>query len=134
MRTAALFFMRLLLGLIFFWQGFGKVFSWKISGVYENFFSPYESTILPEWFLWLTAYYTSFAELICGVLLILGLWRKPAYLLLGTVLIIVAFGHGMQDYIWDAKYVMHRALILIPLMLLPSEWDRWSLDQFIKNR
>lgn len=134
MRHASLFLLRWLLGLIFFWQGFGKVFSWKLDGVYENFFKSFDATILPEWLLWTTAYFTSFTELICGILLLLGIWRKPAYLLLGFVLIIIAFGHGLESYIWDAKYVMQRAFLLIPLMLIPLEWDQWTLDEFIKNR
>jgi len=133
MRIAALFLVRLLLGLIFFWQGFGKVFVWKITGIYERAFAGLEETFLPDWLLWAMAYYTSFVELICGTLVVLGLWRKQAYLLLASVLIIVAFGHGAESYIWDIRFVLQRAVFLILLMLLPMEWDRWSLDEYLRR-
>ncbi len=134
MRSASLFLMRWLVGLIFFWQGFGKVFEWTVDGVYENYFKSYEATFLPEWLIWTSAYYTSYVELICGFVLLIGLKRKSAYLLLSSVLIIVSFGHGLDSYIWDSTYVIHRALFLIPLMLLPGEWDRWSLDAYLMRR
>lgn len=120
-----MFLLRVLLGLIFFLQGFGKVFSWGVGNVYANAFSPYEVTFLPKVLLKITAYYTSYVELIFGLLIIIGLFRRWSYLALGSVLVIVTFGHGVKDPIWDLHHVLFRAALLVPLMLLPQAWDRW---------
>lgn len=131
-RAAGMFIMRVLLGLIFMMQGYGKVFSWGMQNVYKSFES-YESTFLPTFLLKFTAYYTSFAELICGLLLVLGLFRNYALYILGSVLLIVSFGHGLSTPIWDLSHVMFRAALLIPLLLLPQEWDKWQLEHRIRK-
>ncbi|HFB99674.1 MAG TPA: DoxX family membrane protein, partial [Phaeodactylibacter sp.] len=74
-RSIALFTIRVLLGLIFFMQGFGKVFTWGVPNVYNNVFAAYEETFLPIVLLKFIAYYTSYIELLGGFLLILGLVR-----------------------------------------------------------
>lgn len=133
-RSVALLFMRLLLGIIFLLQGFGKVFSIGVDDLYNSFFLDYENTFLPIWLLKLTAYYTSYAELIGGGLLILGLFRNFALYLLASVLLIVSFGHGMMMPIWDLQHVLFRAILLIPLLLLPEEWDKWQLQHLMGRK
>lgn len=132
-RIAGLFFIRALLGVIFFMQGFGKVFIWGVSGVYENIFQTYEETFLPKFLLWFTAYFTSYAEWICGALLLIGLWRRIAIFILGALLLLVSFGHGVLTPIWSLEDVFPRAILLILLFLLPSEWDQWSLDHLFRE-
>jgi len=62
---------RLILGLIFFMQGFGKVFSWGVENVYQMpFFYETYKDLLPDFIIHATAYYTSYVELIGGFLLI----------------------------------------------------------------
>jgi uncharacterized membrane protein YphA (DoxX/SURF4 family) len=94
-RAAALLFTRALLGIIFLMQGYGKVFTYTVPKVYSMFFNDFEKTLLPKWLIWGTAYYTSYVELICGFLLIIGLFRKYALYLLGVDLLVVSFGHGL---------------------------------------
>lgn len=132
-RAAGLLFIRGLLGIIFFMQGFGKVFTFSVPKVYQMFFRDFESTFLPKWLIWLTAYYTSYVELICGFLLILGLWRKYAMWLLAADLFVVSFGHGLLEPIWDLSHVMPRAILLVILFLVPQEWDKWSADRYITS-
>ncbi|MEM6376658.1 MAG: DoxX family membrane protein [Bacteroidota bacterium] len=132
-RAVGLFFIRVLLGIIFFMQGFGKVFTWGIEGVYASAFKSYEATFLPKWLIYSTAYYTSFVELIGGALLLLGLFRKWAYFALGSVLLIVSFGHGLASPIWSLDDVFPRAILLAALLLLPTAWDSWSLDHRLTN-
>ncbi len=127
-------FARLLLGVIFLMQGFGKVFTWGVSNVYNNGFKAYEETFLPKSIIQFTTYFTSYAELICGLLLILGLFRKQAYWILAIVLVIVSFGHGLTSPIWDLQHVFFRSALLLFLMMIPLEKDRFSLDSFLKTR
>jgi uncharacterized membrane protein YphA (DoxX/SURF4 family) len=130
-RAAAILFARALLGIIFLMQGYGKIFNYTVPKVYNLFFKDFEKTFLPKWLIWGTAYYTSYVEMICGFLLIIGLFRKYALFLLGIDLLIVSFGHGLLEPIWDLQHVMPRAILLIAILLVPRQWDRWCLDGFL---
>lgn len=132
--TIGLFITRVLLGLIFFMQGFGKVFTWGIDDVYNKFFVPFQSTFLPDFIIRFTVYYTSYVELTGGFLLILGLFRNYALYALGIDLIIVSFGHGIMEPIWDLQHIIYRAVLLIPLLLLPDDWDKLSIDFYLKKK
>ena len=129
----ATLFVRLLLGLIIGMQGFGKVFNIGISNIYNGGFKSFEETFLPTFILKATAYFTSYGELICGILLLLGLFRKQAYYILIAILLIVSFGHGLQSPIWDLQHVMYRSILLVFLLLVPLEKDTISLDTFLKK-
>jgi putative oxidoreductase len=133
-RAAGTLFTRLLLGIIFLMQGYGKIFTYTVPKVYQLFFVDFEKTFLPKWLIWGTAYYTSYAELICGLLLIIGLFRNCALYLLAADLLIVSFGHGLMEPIWDLQHVIPRALLLIALLLVPQQWDRWHLDALFTRK
>lgn len=133
-RSIAILTIRLILGFIFLMQGFGKVFKFGVNGVYENFFAKTYGDILPDFLLQATAYYTSYVELIGGLLLVVGFKRDWALYALASVLVIVTFGHGLTEPIWDLSHVMPRTILLAALLLLPKEWDRFSLDSLFKKR
>ena len=134
MQIPGIFFIRLLLGIIFLMQGYGKIFTIGVQRVYEMFFKDFENTFLPKWLILFTAYYTSYVEMIGGFLLIIGLFRKYAMYLLAVDLLIVSFGHGLMEPIWDLSHVIPRAILLAALFLLPQEWDKWNVDSLIKKR
>ena len=133
LQAAGLFFIRALLGIIFFMQGYGKIFTFGVTKVYEMFFKDFEKTFLPKSLVLFTAYYTSYIELIGGFLLITGLFRKYALFLLAADLLIVSFGHGLMEPIWDLSHVTPRAVLLASLFLLPVSWDRWNIDALVKR-
>lgn len=124
-------FARALLGIIFTMQGYGKIFKFTVPGVYNMFFKDFEKTFLPQWLIWGTAYYTSWIELICGFLLIIGLFRQYALYFLAADLLIVSFGHGLMEPIWDLQHVMPRAILLLTILLAPQQWDQWNTDAFV---
>ena len=134
-RTAAALITRLLLGFIFLMQGFGKVFTMGVENVYKaKFFYGTFKDLLPDALVYSTAYYTSYVELIGGLLLVLGLKSRYALFALASVLIIVTFGHGLASPVWDLSDVMYRAIPLVTLLLLPEQWDKFSLDYLIKKK
>src|SRR5207344_1445666 len=128
------FFILVLLGIIFFMQGYGKIFTMGIHKVYESFFREFENTVLPKWIITSTAFYTSYVEMIAGFLLIAGLFRKFAMYLLALDLLIVSFGHGFMEPIWDLSHVIPRAVLLSALFLLPQQWDSWNADALLKKQ
>ncbi|CAL2078942.1 DoxX family protein [Tenacibaculum sp. 190524A05c] len=132
-KQIAVLTIRVLLGLIFFFQGYGKVFKFGLDTVYKNFFQASYSELLPDFILLFSAYFTSLAELIAGFLLIIGFKRDYALYALALVLIIVTFGHGLKDPIWDLSHVMYRTILLVSLLLLPKELDKFSVDFLIKK-
>ena len=133
-RAAALLFARVLLGIIFMMQGYGKIFNYTVPKVYNLFFKDLEKTFLPKWLIWGTAYYTSYIEMIGGFLLIIGLFRKYTLYLLGIDLLVVSFGHGLLEPIWDLQHVIPRAILLLIILLTPSQWDRWNMDSLLSRR
>jgi uncharacterized membrane protein YphA (DoxX/SURF4 family) len=125
---------RLLLGFIFLMQGYGKVFTWGINKLYNmEFFHETYKKILPDYVTLATAYYTSYVELIGGFLLVLGFKRDYALYALASLLIIVTFGHGLAQPVWDLSHVMYRTILLITLLFIPKEWDKYSLDFYIQK-
>lgn len=132
-RRIGILTIRLVLGFIFLMQGYGKVFNFGVDAVHNNFFAPQYKDIVPEFITIGTAYYTSYVELIGGLLLIIGFRRDFMLYLLGSVLVIVTFGHGLTEPIWDLSHVMYRLILLAALLLLPYEWDHFSLDQVIQR-
>ncbi|WP_298416866.1 DoxX family protein [uncultured Kordia sp.] len=133
-KKIALLTIRLLLGFIFFFQGLGKIVKFGVDNVYNNFFAKTYDGILPDFLLYATAYYTSYIEFLGGALLIIGLKRDYTLYALASVLIIVTFGHGLVEPIWDLSQVMYRAILLLTLLLLPKEWDQYRLDTLLKRK
>jgi putative oxidoreductase len=134
-KIIALTTLRLVLGFIFFMQGFGKVFTWGVDKVFHmNFFYDTYKNLLPTSVIWFTAYYTSWMEFIGGFLVIIGFKRDYALYGLATDLVIVTFGHGLAEPIWDLSHVMPRTILLVSLLLLPKDWDRFSLDFLLSKR
>ena len=134
-RAVALLSIRLVLGLIFFFQGYGKIFSWGVENIYESelFLGAYKD-LLPDFIIHGTAYYTSYIELIGGFILLFGFKTNYVLYALVSVLVIVTFGHGLAEPIWDLSHVMFRLILLVALLLLPREWDRFSLDHLFRKR
>src|SRR6185295_10766288 len=86
-----------ILGFIFFMAGVYKVFDLGPVGHVEKFFLPFQATFLPTWSLWAVGLTIPFVELGAGALVLLGLFRTAAYGGLGVVLVIVTFGHLLQN-------------------------------------
>ena len=121
-------FTRIFLGILFFAQGFDKVFNLKVKEVIHSFEYPVRLKHLPRFPLVAAAYYTSYVELICGFLLIIGFIKYYALYLLGIDMLIVCAALSSLDAMWDMKYIFPRVVLLITLFLIPSEWGVLSID------
>jgi len=128
-RSWALLFARLVLGLIFFMAGIWKVFQLGPLEHARKYFLPFVDTFLPVWSLWLVGVSIPFVELVGGALLLIGLRVREALIALGTVLVIVTFGHLLREPLFNfSGHVIPRLALLLFLLWCPRENDRFSLD------
>lgn len=133
-RSWALLFARLVLGLIFFMAGVYKVFQLGPLQHARKYFLPYADTFLPVWSLWATGVVIPFVELVAGGLVMLGLRTREALVSLGFVLAIVTFGHLLKEPLYEFHtHVIPRLALLLFILLLPREDDRFSIDYILKR-
>jgi len=134
-RSWAILFARLVLGLIFFMAGVYKVFQLGPLEHARKYFLPYADTFLPIWSLWATGVVIPFVELVGGGLVMLGLRMREALVSLGFVLAIVTFGHLLKEPLYEFHtHVIPRLALLLFILLLPREDDRFSLDYLLLFR
>jgi uncharacterized membrane protein YphA (DoxX/SURF4 family) len=134
-RGWAVLFARLVLGLIFFMAGIGKVFQLGPVEHARKYFLPFADTFLPVWSLWFVGVTVPFVELIAGGLLIVGLRTREALIALGAVLVVVTFGHLLHEPLFNfSGHVIPRLALLLFLLWVPREQDRFSLDFFLARR
>lgn len=135
-RAWALLFARGVLGLIFLMAGVWKVFVMTPSGhAHKWFVDPYADTFLPQWSLWATGLTIPFVELVAGALVLVG-WRvDEACVALGGVLLVVTFGHLLKEPLYEFHtHVIPRLALLLFVLVLPREADRYSLDALLARR
>lgn len=130
-ETVLTFILRVILGILFFFQGYDKVFKIKMRGVIETFKFELGTIKVPKWILLPSSYFTSYIELIGGILLIIGLFKIYALYLLGIDLIIVTAAFSMIKPMWDMQLLFPRLVLLGILLYLPDSWDILSLDHII---
>ncbi|MBI2271656.1 MAG: DoxX family membrane protein [Bacteroidetes bacterium] len=128
---AASFIVRVFLGVLFFAQGFDKVFHIKVHSVIHAFEQPLEDHKLPAWMITWAGVYTSYIELICGFMLIIGLFKSIALYLLGIDLLMVCIAFSIIKPMWDIQFVFPRLILLIALLVMPANWDVISVDYLI---
>ena len=134
-RAFALLFARGVLGFIFLMAGVFKVFTLTPEGHVRRWFLPYTDTFLPTWSLWAVGLAIPIVELIAGALVLVGLWIRPALLALGTVLVIVTFGHLLKQPLYPFhEHVIPRLALVLFVLVLPEQDDRFSVDHFLRVR
>ena len=125
---------RVFLGFLFFFQGYDAVAKIGLKKVTDTYHESFGQKGIPRILTSLAAVFTSYTELVCGVLLVFGLFEIAALYLLGLNLVIAGVGFGINQPLWDTRNVFPRLIILLLLLLTPLEWHSWSLDQlFFKS-
>lgn len=138
-QMEAVLIARIFLGLLFFYQGYDKIFRIKVKNVIETIHTPLESRGIPKFFSVIGAYFTSYTELICGAMLIIGFVKYWSLYLLGFDMLFAALALGLVEPMWDMRHVFPRLALLVFLLIIPSQWDvisvdyMWSLIKFIHS-
>lgn len=130
-ESILVFFLRVILGILFFFQGYDKVFQVKISGVIDFFANETRNTKIPDWILKTSAYYTSYIEFLCGGMLIIGLFTKYSLYLLGIDMILVVGAFSMIKPMWDMNQLFPRLILLSILLFLQEKWNTISVDHIL---
>ena len=130
-EIVAVLIARVFLGVLFFFQGYDAVFNIKVKNVVATFETNFANKVIPKFLTAAASWFTSYTELICGFLLIVGLFQYYALYLLGINLIIAAIGFGITSPMWDTRYVLPRLLLLLFLLFVPQGWNTLSLDNLI---
>ena len=135
-RPWALLTTRLVLGLIFFMAGLWKVFDLgPVAHARNMFVEPYADSLLPAWSLWATGVTVPVVELMAGALVLVGWLRRPAYLALAGVLVLVTFGHLVAEPLYPFhQHVVPRLGLLLLLLWAPLEADRFAIDEVGRGR
>ena len=134
-RSWALLFARLVLGLIFFMAGLWKTFQLGPLEHARKYFLPFSDTFLPIWSLWAVGAVIPFVEFLAGGLVILGLRTREALVSLGLILAIVTFGHLLKEPLYEFHtHVIPRLALVLFILVLPREEDRFSVDYMVSRR
>ena len=135
-RTWAIFFARVILGLIFFMAGVWKVFQLgPLQHARRFFVEPYAQTFLPRWSLWATGTTVPIVELVAGAMVLVGWRTRAALFALGAVLVLVTFGHLLLEPLYEFHtHVIPRAALLLFVLVMPTGEDRLSVDSWLARR
>ena len=138
-EVVAMFVVRVFLGTLFFFQGFDAVFKIKVENVFHTIEQPFLDKGLPKIFITIGAYYTSYANLICGFLLIIGFVKYYALYFIGADILMTAFAFSIIKPMWDMQFVFPRLALMIFFLIAPTYWDVisvdyvWSVIKFLKS-
>ncbi|CAN5229691.1 hypothetical protein BH09BAC5_BH09BAC5_12410 [soil metagenome] len=127
----AVFLTRLVLGILFFFQGYDKIFRLGLAKTENAIADALHNTKLPVPFVKFTVAVSSLIELIAGLMLIAGFLIYPALAALGIDLLIVVFAMSLREPLWDMRYLWPRLVLLLLLLLLPALHDRISIDHLM---
>ena len=122
---------RIFAGILFFFQGYDKLFKIRMPGVIDAFAADAERNRIPHALLSVVAYVTSIAEFVGGLLLVLGLCTTFALYALGIDLLVVCLAFTYMKPIWDMKFVFPRFALVIFLLLMPDNYRYFGIDQLI---
>lgn len=129
--TLAVLLVRLMAGILFFFQGYEKVIRLGMKEVMRTVSPSYRERNIPEPMIGFIVFFTSYVEFIGGALLIVGLFQPVVIPLLGIDLIIAAAGMSLVNPMWDTRHVMTRFVLIITLLLMGPLNEAPGLDNLL---
>ncbi len=129
--TIGILMARIFLGLLFFIQGYDKVFNLGIKKVANTFIMELSHTRIPRPLIILSAYATSWIELMGGLWVMFGFMKYYALYALGLDMLLVTIAMGLISPLWDTNLVFPRLVIVLLLLFAPPVWDLFSIDYLL---
>ena len=116
------------LGLLFFYNGLGKIMG-GVGGFVNGYLVPqFSKTFLPPILVTSYGYVLPYVELILGILLIVGIFRNAVLFLAGLTLISLTFGQMLlQQHAVVANNFIY--IFLTAIILFMGEFDGWAFGR-----
>jgi len=130
--AVAILTVRVIAGILFFFQGYDKVFNVGIGQVRQTMNSSMAGRNIPEFLVTFTAGFSSYVELIGGFLLIIGFFKFFAAYFLCFSLVLVSIGFSIIKPMWDSFHLVFRLALLIFILITPLEWAIISFDHLFR--
>jgi uncharacterized membrane protein YphA (DoxX/SURF4 family) len=124
--------LRSVAGILFLFQGYQKAFTMSAGEIVSAFQTDITRKILPGIFLKFTVRLSAYIELIGGLMLLFGFQRDIALYILSAQMVFVTIAFCLIRPMWDMQYFFPRFIFIIALLLLPPEWDRFSIDALLR--
>lgn len=130
MHTTVFLLLRLAVGASMF--GHGLVRLPKLRAFSQWMTGSFERSLLPQSLVTPFSYALPFAEFVIGLLLILGLFTRPALAAGGITMVLLIFGTSLIEN-WEAipSQLLHVAFFAV--LLQYGQYNSWSLDRFIQK-
>lgn len=133
-QHAAVLLARIFIGLLFFFQGYDAIFRIGIKKVIEAYIYDFKEKGIPRILTVMGAWFTSYVELIGGLLIMFGLFEYYVLYLLGINIIVASLAFSINTSVWDTRHVFPRLILIIFLLIVPPSWDPYTLDNLLFNR
>lgn len=129
MNTTSFLLVRLALGASMF--GHGLVRMPKLQGFSEWMVGSFSKSMLPATLVTPFSYFLPFAELVIGILLLLGLFTAQAAFASGLIMVALIFGSCMIEH-WDSigSLLMHAALFALLTGFV--QYNSWAVDKVLR--
>ena len=129
-------FARVMVGILFFMAGWWKCFTvTPMAHARGAFVEGYAETWIPVFLLWGLGLAIPVVELVAGALLIVGWRTREALITIGFVLLIVTYGHALDEPLYSIQgHILPRGLLMLIALVLPSEEDKLSVDSWLARR
>ena len=132
--AAVALFLRVGIGFLFFFAGLNKFLrDGGALGVADSMLERFGDTFIPQFLLVPYVYVLPYAEILCGALLIVGLFSRPAILFACALLVSLAFGLFVDQNGDTAAKVINYLLVTSVALWFISRDNRYSLD-FLRKR
>lgn len=124
--------LRTVTGILFIFQGYERAFKTGAAEIVSAFQTDLTRKIFPKSFLKFSVRLSAYIELVGGLMLLVGFQRDLALYMLSAEMVFVTIAFSLIRPMWDMQYFFPRFVFLIVLLLLPPEWDRFSIDSLLR--
>jgi thiosulfate dehydrogenase [quinone] large subunit len=125
--------LRLAMGINELIHGVNRLFIGSLSAFVNATQTQFENTPLPVWQVRSFATVVPIAELLIGVLLILGLWTRWALVVAAVLMLGIIFGTALRND-WQIVFLQMFYSLSYSLLLMWRRYDAWSLDAWMGKK
>lgn len=128
----AVFIVRLIAGILFFGQGYDKVFRLKLRQTEDAAIYALRDLRIPVSMIKFVTAATSVFELIGGFLLVFGLFIVPSCYILALCILPITVAMTLREPMWNVRLIWGRLVMIIFLLLMPDTIHVFSVDHLIE--